>query len=56
MARPQADNMGQMSRGLVHYCSHKMVGRRLHTGGSFAWTYTLLDVMKYALSGLGFGH
>lgn len=52
MAHLQADEMGNTSRGFVHYCSYTMVERHLHTGGGIAWTCTLLDVMKYGLSGL----
>ena len=52
MAHLQANEMGNRSRSFVHYCSHTKVGRGLHTEGGIAWTYTHLDVMKYALSGL----
>lgn len=33
MAHLQAYDMGHKSRSFVHYCSHTMVGRCLHTGG-----------------------
>ena len=33
MAHLQANDMGHTSRDFVHYCSHTMIGRRLHMGG-----------------------